>query len=243
MAGPATTSAKRASNPSKICIVDRREPQSRIDQYIAEGFTCEIPESLVESGDIILCMPSGESIGIEIKTAEEVVSLIPHGLSQMQQFQRMVRFGHRVLLIVGSFSAGSDNTIRINGWNNRSRLSYASVQGGLFNLQANLGFLIRHVAGPDEIGRSVLNIYHHFNQNHILLAKPRPLTLSQPHASALALLMTFPGVGVLHADRILSEYKTLGAAITHVAEWSSVDGIGPKTTTAATTFLNKEWNI
>lgn len=182
-----------------------------------------------------------KQIGIEIKTTSELLGLIPSGLSQLAQFQRMATFDTRILLIVGSFGVHAEGKVLVDGWNRRSGLSYAAVQGALFNLQANLGFLIRYAGQEKNVGRCVQNIHEYFSTEHTLLMKPRPLTLSSSMAGGLAMLMTLPGIGSVQAERILKEYNSLETAILSVLGWTDLPGIGPKTRDACAAFLSKEW--
>ena len=224
----------------KTAIVDRREPPRRIEQYQYEGFEVEVPADLLESGDVVLVI-DGKQIGIEIKTTSEILGLIPSGLSQLAQFQRMATFDIRVLLVVGTFGSQRGQVL-LDGWSSRSGLSYASVQGALFNLQANLGFLVRHCENEASVGRAVHNIHSYFSvANHILLSKPRPLTLSSSMSGGLAVLMTLPGIGSDKASAILEQFGTLDAAFQNIVQWTNVPGIGPKTAAAATAFMTKEW--
>jgi ERCC4-type nuclease len=224
----------------KIAIVDRREPQDRIDQLKYEGFDVQVPDELLESGDVILVV-GGKTVGIEIKTSSEVLSLVPSGLSSLAQFQRMATFDHRVLLIVGTFGVGPQGKVRLDGWNNRSGMPFAAVEGALFNLQANLGFLIRHAGGAKNVGRCVQNIHDFFEKEHTLLAKPRPITLASKQAPALAVLMTLPGIGSVQAERILQHYGTLARAVGQLDGWVEIPGIGAKTIENVRKFLFTEW--
>ena len=224
----------------KVLIVDRREPADRIAQYEYEGFTVEVPADLLDSGDVVFTA-GGKTVGIEIKTTAEIVSLVPSGLSQLAQFQRMATFDHRVLLIVGTFGVHREGKVLLDGYNRNSGLQYSSVMGALFNLQAHLGFLIRHAGQRKNIGRCVYNIWDFFSREHVLLAKPRPLTLSVAQAPALSALMTMPGIGPTQAERILQHFGTLERAFYSVSEWGAVPGIGPKTVAAVQALLQKEW--
>lgn len=225
----------------KIALVDRREPMSRVEQLRYEGFEVEIPAELLETGDVILTLPSGQTVGIEVKTTSELVGLVPSGLSQLQQFQRMAIFDYRVLLVVGTFGVREQGKVLIDGWNRRSSLQYSAVQGALFNLQAALGFMVRHAGQENNVGRTVHNIWEHFTGNHTLLAKPRPITLATPQAGGLAVLMTLPGIGTVQAERLLKKYGTLQAVFEDLGHWTDIPGIGPKTDAAVHAFLTKEW--
>ena len=225
----------------KILTMDRREPPTRRAQYEYEGFTVETPADLLESGDVILSA-GGKTVGIEIKTSQEILGLVPSGLSSLAQFQRMSSFDYRVLLIVGTFGVGREGKVRLDGWNDRSGLQYASVQGALFNLQAHLGFLIRHAGQEKNVGRCVHNIWEFFSKEHVLLNKPRPITLAVAEAPALAFLMSLPGIGSVQAGRILKTYGTLNRAIEHAGEWSKkVAGVGPKMDEKVLEFLERSW--
>jgi ERCC4-type nuclease len=224
----------------KVAIVDRREPLTRVAQLRYEGFEIEVPADLLESGDVVLVI-DGKQIGIEVKTTSELLSLIPSGLSQLAQFQRMATFDQRVLLIVGTYGVHAEGKVLVDGWNKRSGLTYAAVEGALFNLQANLGFLIRHAGQEKNVGRCVQNIYEYFSESHTLLMKPRPLTLSSEMAGGLAMLMTLPGIGADKAEAILKQYQSLQSALCDTAHWSSIPGIGPKTVDVVAAFLTKGW--
>ena len=224
----------------KVAIVDRREPAGRIAQLEYEGFLVSVPEELVQSGDVILIV-NGKTVGIEIKTSQEVLGLVTSGLSNLAQFQRMATFDYRVLLIVGTYGMHAEGKVLVDGYNRRSAMKYSAVQGALFNLQANLGFLIRHVGGEKNIGRAVQNIYDFFVKEHTLLAKPRPVTLAPATAPALAMLMTLPGIGAVQAERILQKYGTLGQSLVAVSDWKSIPGIGSKMVENCESFFQKEW--
>jgi ERCC4-type nuclease len=224
----------------KTAIVDRREPASRIEQLKYEGFEVEVPSDLLESGDVVLVI-DGKQIGIEVKTTSELLGLIPSGLSQLAQFQRMATFDTRILLVVGTYGVQTAGAVLVDGWNRRSSMGYASVQGALFGLQANLGFLIRHAGQEKNVGRCVQNIYEYFSEGHTLLSKPRPMTLSSTMAGGLAALMTLPGIGTDKAEAILHKYGSLWAALSDVHGWTNLPGIGQKTVDTVNTFLLKEW--
>ena len=228
---------------SDTIFVDRREPSSRINRLAAAGFDPQVPESELDSGDIILLPPhqSGKRVGIEVKTTQELLTLVPSGLSNLQQFQRMLDFEFRVLLVVGSYGTwGPDRLLRDNY--DRRESSYSSVQGALFNLQAHLGFIVRFCGTEHELGNAIRNIFDFYNKNHILLAKPRPLTLSHPSAEALAFLMCIPGIGQDKAQKILTKYGTLAWAISSVESWDDeIEGIGPLIRKKAHEFMRRAW--
>ena len=224
-------------------IMDRREPDRRAATLEASNFEVIIPDDQLESGDLILQPPhlKGKQVGIETKTTMELLSLVPSGLSNLQQFQRMLSFDHRVLLLVGYYGTWGAGLLRVDGYDKRN-MAFASVWGALFNLQAHLGFLIRFAYHETEYGRAVRNIWDFFNQDHLLLSKPRPLTLSAPNAEALALLMSVPGVGQVQAQRLLTRYGSLRAAMSYIEDWDTdVDGIGPVTRKKAQEFFNRVW--
>lgn len=225
----------------KIALVDRREPDGRIKQLEYEGFTVEVPSDLLESGDVILLV-NGKTVGIEVKTTSELLSLIPSGLSSLAQFQRMATFDYRVLLVVGTFSMHAEGKVLVDGWNRRSGLQYSAVQGALFNLQANLGFLIRHAGQEKNVGRCVQNIWDFFEKEHTLLNKPRPLTLASKQAPALAMLMCLPGIGADKAEKILQKYGSLQLAVGKIDEWDSIPGLGPKTVDTVYDFITRRWD-
>ena len=197
-------------------IIDDREPDKVINEVLLSPLMAGIKMTVrpMEAGDFVF-RRKGMSVGIESKTWSDLLTSIVGGRLQRQLIKLQSMYNYAVLLVKGQHSTvyQGDKTasyldkyiVLPNGMVRKWQVKnlegfFLTLQNrgvGIFQWPYDTGvdlaldFLIKHYKNVGE-------------EDHSL-----EVGAQTPHATALAMLDTIPGIGPITARRLLSRYGNL----------------------------------
>lgn len=203
-------------------LIDSREPEW-LQQLTFGGIPTSV--TMLEHGDVLLAMDSGEMIAIERKSPSDFLNTLRDDrlFPQLTGLRALTPWAY--LLICGELSRGADGKVfaegRMTGW------AWAAVQGALLTAQ-ELGVFVTYCGGDTDFEAAVLRLGRRDRTGTLRVMPPRQPSILTAGEAALASL---PGIGVEKVASLLDYCGSVAVSLQYLSDPVTgnerVSGIGP----------------
>lgn len=184
--------------------IDIHEKNPKVKQDLDKlGYDTEVVS--LSAGDYTFNTHNGKSVGIERKTATDLVSTIS-AQRFLTQVQKLVdEYEIRYVLIAGRVSCSKRNLVQIGRKERQLPYKFVIAQ---FAAAYDLGAQLVQIDSDDQSGLSIAQLYdwHQEVDHSSFVAQPRARLPKSKDAAQLKLLMALPGIGHKTAKKILETH-------------------------------------